>query len=80
MVPPPGAKFCRGAAVHDDVLRGVAIIGRPVTRMFDHGMTLEVVRTATGNKPHVNFLLYGAGRAVSGILWFELPCRFDFLV
>ena len=58
--PPAGCKFCLGVADEADVLRGVAIVGRPVARMFDDGLTLEVTRTATDGTPNVNSMLYGA--------------------
>lgn len=57
--PPIGHKFSIGAAV-DDKLVGVAIIGRPVARSFDDGLTLEVIRTATDGTRNANSLLYGA--------------------
>lgn len=58
--PPVGCKFCLGVADVTDVLRGVAIIGRPVARMYDDGMTLEVTRTATDGTDNANSMLYGA--------------------
>lgn len=58
--PPTGHKFSIGVADADDVLRGVAIVGRPVARMFDNGLTLEVTRTATDGTPNANSMLYGA--------------------
>jgi hypothetical protein len=58
--PPSGCKFCLGAADGGDVLRGVAITGRPVARMFDDGLTLEVTRTATDGTANANSMLYGA--------------------
>lgn len=57
--PPPGHKFCVGVAA-DDVLVGVAIVGRPVSRMIQDGMTLEVNRTVTDGHPNSNSMLYGA--------------------
>lgn len=57
---PVGMKFCVGAATDDGVLRGVAIVGRPVARSLDDGRTLEVNRTATDGTPNANSLLYGA--------------------
>jgi hypothetical protein len=58
--PVPGAKFCVGAADEDDVLRAVAIAGRPVARNFDDGMTIEVNRVASDGTRNANSLLYGA--------------------
>lgn len=58
--PLPGAKFCVGAADDENVLRAVAIVGRPVARHFDDGMTLEVNRVAADGARNANSLLYGA--------------------
>lgn len=58
--PVPGAKFCIGAADTDGVLRAVAIVGRPVARHFDDGLTLEVCRVATDGTHNANSMLYGA--------------------
>lgn len=58
--PPIGMKFCVGVATTDGVLRGVAIVGRPVARSFDDGRTLEVNRTATDGTANANSCLYAA--------------------
>ncbi|WP_280381326.1 XF1762 family protein [Nocardia wallacei] len=57
--PPVGHKFSVGVAAND-VLVGVAIIGRPVARHLDDGLTLEVARAATDGTPNANSMLYGA--------------------
>ena len=57
---PIGCKFCVAVADEDNVLRGDAIVGRPVARMLDDGMTLEVTRTATDGSRNANSMLYGA--------------------
>lgn len=57
--PPAGHKYSLGVA-DGDVLVGVAIVGRPVARSFDDGLTLEVNRTATDGARNVNSMLYGA--------------------
>jgi hypothetical protein len=57
--PPRGHKFSIGVAA-DDKLVGVAMIGRPVARAFDDGMTLEVNRTATDGTKNANSMLYAA--------------------
>ena len=57
---PVGMKYCVGVATGDGVLRGVAIVGRPVARCFDDGRTLEVLRTATDATFNANSCLYGA--------------------
>lgn len=65
--PPPGSLFCIGAAA-GTVLVGVVIVGRPVSRVHDDGMTLEVTRTATDGTRNANSLLYGAAwRATKAI-------------
>lgn len=58
--PPVGMKFALGIAT-DSELVGVATVGRPVARMFDDGLTLEVNRTAVADAIHNgNSMLYGA--------------------
>ena len=57
--PPIGHKFSLGVAA-GDVLVGVAMVGRPVARHYDDGLTLEVNRTCTDGTPNVNSMLYGA--------------------
>lgn len=56
----PGAKF--SVAVSDDagVVRGVAIVGRPVARHTDDGWTLEVNRCCTDGVRNGCSILYGA--------------------
>lgn len=59
-VPPIGHKFSIGVADGDGLLRGVAMVGRPVARHYDDGLTLEVNRTATDGTANANSMLYGA--------------------
>lgn len=57
--PVPGCKFC--VAVSDgEEIRGVAIVGRPVSRVLDNGWTLEVNRVATDGARNACSMLYGA--------------------
>lgn len=58
--PPRGHKFSIGVIDDDGVLRGVAMVGRPVARAFDDGLTVEVNRTCTDGFPNANSALYGA--------------------
>ena len=58
--PPVGHKFSVGVADEDGVLRGVAMVSRPVAKAYDDGLTLEVSRTATDGSPNANSMLYGA--------------------
>ena len=57
--PPVGHKFSIGCAAGNEIA-GVVIVGRPVARMFDDGLTLEVTRCATDGTPNVASMLYGA--------------------
>jgi hypothetical protein len=58
--PPRGHKFSIGVADELGVLRGVAIVGRPVARLSQDGLTLEVTRTATDGTRNAGSMLYGA--------------------
>lgn len=69
--PPIGHKFSIGVADADGMLRGVAIIGRPVARMYDDGRTLEVNRTATDGTRNANSMLYGAAWRATKALGFS---------
>jgi hypothetical protein len=57
--PPVGHKFSIGVAA-GQVLVGVAIVGRPVARLYDDGRTLEVTRVATDGTAHAASMLYAA--------------------
>jgi len=57
---PQGALFCLGLADEDGVLRGVAIVGRPLARMFDNGQTAELARCCTDGVVNGCSMLYGA--------------------
>jgi hypothetical protein len=69
--PVPGCKFC--VAVQDDQphIVGVAIVGRPVSRMADNGWTLEVNRTCTDGTKNANSMLYGACRRATFALGYR---------
>jgi len=46
--------------VADGALAGVAIVGRPVSRYLDDGLTLEVTRLCTDGTKNACSFLYGA--------------------
>ena len=54
-----GCKFCIGVNI-DNVLEAVAIVGRPVARKLDDGLTVEILRLCTKQKGIKNLcsLLY----------------------
>lgn len=57
-IPPVGGKFA--VACYDgDVLCGVAICGRPVSRYLDDGQTLEILRCCTDGTHNACSKLYG---------------------
>jgi hypothetical protein len=63
--PPRGCLFCVGVATLDlngDPLGvvGVAVVGRPVSRMLQDGWTAEVTRVATDGSRNACSILYGA--------------------
>lgn len=57
--PVVGHKFSIGVAKGPEIV-GAAIVGRPVTRALDNGLTLEVVRCVTDGTPNACSMLYGA--------------------
>lgn len=57
---PPRGCILTVAASLDAVLVGVAIVGRPVSRMLQDGWTAEVTRVATDGTRNACSLLYGA--------------------
>jgi len=57
--PIPQAKFSIGA-LDGDRLCGAAIVGRPVARLLDDGVSLEVNRCVTDGTPNACSMLYGA--------------------
>ncbi len=58
---PQGGKFALSAE-QDGVLCGVAIVGRPVSRALDDGVTAEVIRVATDGTRNACSFLYGAAK------------------
>lgn len=65
-----GHKFSLGA-VKDDKIVGVAIIGRPVARGRDNGLTLEVTRLCTDGTRNACSFLYGAAARAAFALGYK---------
>jgi len=65
--PPVGWKWGVGLQT-GETLVGVAMAGRPVARLLDDGLTLEITRVCTLGDKNANSMLYGAalraGRAL----------------
>lgn len=65
-----GHKFSIGAAMGEEIV-GVAIVGRPVSRRRDDGMTLEVTRLCTDGTRNACLFLYGASARAAFALGFK---------
>ncbi len=66
-----GHKFSLGITDSSNLIRGIAIVGRPVARMLDDGYTLEVTRVATDGVKDGCSALYGACRRASFALGYR---------
>ena len=59
------ARFSLAVVDESGLVRGVAMVGRPVARVLDDGLTLEVNRVATDGCENACSALYGASRRVA---------------
>ena len=66
-----GHKFSVAIADKQGTVRGVAIVGRPVSRHLDNGRTLEVTRCCTDGVANGCSMLYGAARRVAFALGYR---------
>lgn len=57
--PPQGALFAI-AVSKDELVVGVAVVGKPVARMANDGWTVEVTRLCTNGERNACSMLYGA--------------------
>lgn len=64
--PVTGHKFSIGCTA-DGRIVGVAIVGRPVSRYLDNGLTLEVNRLCTDGTKNACSMLYAAGWTCAGL-------------
>lgn len=67
---PTGHKFSI-AAYDDERLCGVVMVGRPVSRYLDDGLTLEVNRLCTDGTKNVCSFLYGAAARAAKALGYR---------
>tara|TARA_S200002703_G_scaffold30814_1_gene26827 strand:+ start:3128 stop:3649 length:522 start_codon:yes stop_codon:yes gene_type:complete len=66
--PATGHRFSIGVVDDDGLIRGVAIVGRPVARAVNHRMVCEVLRVATdGTRNACSALLGAAARTAKGM-------------
>ena len=68
---PAGGKLAIGVADARGIVRGVAILGRPVARQLDDGATVEVTRVAADGCRNACSALYGASRRIALALGYE---------
>lgn len=66
-----GHKFSIGVVDDSGTLRGVAIVGRPVSRHRDDGFTLEVTRLATDGCGNAPSSLYSAAWRAARAMGYE---------
>lgn len=57
--PTVGCKFCAGL-YEENKLIGCAVCGRPVSRILDDGLTVEINRLCTNGTKNACSMLYGA--------------------
>lgn len=78
--PTQGGKFAIGACFGGELV-GVAIVGRPVARMLDDGVTAEVTRVCVVDhapKNTCSFYTGGVGESGNkwvGSEWSHIPCK-----
>lgn len=68
--PVVGHRFSIGAVLGEQLV-GVAIVGRPVARMRDDGLTVEVTRLCTDGTKDACSFLYGASARAAFALGFK---------
>lgn len=69
--PPRGHRFSASVVDEDGMIRGVVMVGRPVARALDDGLTVEVNRSCTDGCPNANSMLYGAAWRAARALGFR---------
>ena len=69
--PVVGHKFSMAVVDEAGTVHGVAIVGRPVARGNDNGLTLEVTRVATDGTQNACSALYGAARRAAFALGYR---------
>ena len=69
--PVVGHKFSVGVVDAAGAFHGAAIVGRPVARRLNNGLTLEVTRCVTDGTANVASMLYGACRRATFALGYQ---------
>ena len=68
--PVAGHKFSIGL-FDDERLIGIAICGRPVARMVDDGLTLEILRVCTDGTRNANSMLYARVKRIAQVMGYQ---------
>jgi len=66
-----GCKFCVAAVDGGGEIQGIAVVGRPVSRCLDNGLTAEVTRLCTNGYPNACSFLYGACARIAKQMGYE---------
>lgn len=69
--PPVGHKFSIGCYDSKGLLVGVCMVGRPIGRYLDDGLTLEVNRCCTDGTRNACSMLYGAAQRAAAALGYK---------
>jgi hypothetical protein len=69
-LPVVGCKFAI-SALKDGVLVGVGIAGRPVARLEDNGITLEILRVCTDGTKNSNSFIYDKIRKIAALMGYK---------
>jgi hypothetical protein len=69
--PVRGMRWALSVVDAANMIRGVAIAGRPVARLLDDGLSCEVLRVSTDGCPNACSALYGAVRRVARAMGYE---------
>ena len=68
--PVQGHKWSLGL-FNNQQLIGVAIVGRPIARNLDNGLTLEILRVCTNGERNSNSMLYGRVAQIARLMGYE---------
>ena len=66
-----GCKFCVGVVDDIETIRGIAIVGRPVSRHLDDGKTAEITRLCTDGYKNACSFLYAACARIARAMGFK---------
>jgi len=68
--PVQGHKWSLGLYKNNQLI-GVGITGRPIARLLDNGLTLEILRVCTNGEKNANSFLYGKVAQIARLMGYE---------